>query len=85
MVLHDYRALQIACKKRKQVWVGMQGMQGLQGTYEQPSTGIAIRWHTKSVIPIAKGAKTCKTIDTSIMIPYNTSQAHDVVQTRCNL
>ena len=42
------------------------------GTYEQPSTGIAIRWHTKSVIPIAKGAKTCKTIDTSIMIPYNT-------------
>ena len=70
MVLHDYRALQIACKKKEQVWVGMQG---LLGTYEQPSTGIAIRWHTKSVIPIAKGAKTCKTIDTSIMIPYNTS------------
>lgn len=29
-------------------------------TYEQPSTGTAIKWHTNSVMPMAKGARTCK-------------------------
>ena len=44
----------------------------LQGTYEHPSTGIATRWHTNSVMPIAKGARTCKSIKTCITLPSNT-------------
>ncbi len=58
----------LLAKKGTSVDVGAR----LQGTYQQPSTGIAIRWHTNSVIPIAKGAKTCKNINTSIRVPYKT-------------
>lgn len=61
---------------------GVGGDARLQGTYEQPSTGIAIRWHTNNVMPIARGAKTCNSIDTSIAIHC---QAHDIVQTKCKL
>jgi len=60
--LHCCQVVQIACR-----WGSSGGVDArLQGTYEHPSTGIAIRWHTNSVIPIAKGAKTCKNINTSI-------------------
>ena len=67
---------------RKGISVGVDAR--LQGTYEQPSTGIAIRWHTNSVIPIAKGANTCKNINTSIIVPHNAPPSASV-QTRCNL
>ncbi len=58
------------CLQEKGTSVGVDAR--LQGTYEQPSTGIAIRWHTNSVIPIAKGAKTCSNTNTSIVVPHNT-------------
>ena len=56
------------CLQEKATSVGVDAR--LQGTYEQPSTGTAIRWHTNRVIPIAKGAKTCTNTSIRFAMPY---------------